>query len=47
MGLRFMHLFIQTDRYMFFATVVRDVKNKNYSDADAEKWLLGLEMVEQ
>lgn len=47
MSLRFTYLFIQTDPYMFSANVVRDVRDKTYGDADAEKWLMGLEMVEQ
>lgn len=47
MGLRFIYLFIQTDQYMFSVNVVRDMSNKDYSDADAEKWLTGLKMVEQ
>lgn len=47
MGLRFMYLFIQTDGYMFSALVCRNVDDSQYSDADAEKWLMGLEFVEQ
>ena len=40
-------LFIQTDGYMFSVHVVREAKSKQYSDADVEKWLMGVEMVEQ
>ena len=39
-------LFIQTDTFMFSVEVIRDAKGK-YSEADAEKWLMNLEMVKQ
>ncbi len=46
-GLRHTWLFIQTDGHMFSVNVARGVKDKKYSDADVETWLMNLEMVEQ
>ena len=47
MGLSNTILFIQTDDFMFYAQVNRVAKDKKYSEADAAKWLMQLNMVEQ
>ena len=47
MGLSNTILFIQTDNFMFYAQVNRVTKDKQYSEADAAKWLMQLNMVEQ
>ncbi|MCL2123175.1 MAG: hypothetical protein FWH34_03700 [Desulfovibrionaceae bacterium] len=40
-------LFIQTDQYMFVVGVFKDTRDKKYTAADIEKWLMNLKMVEQ
>ena len=47
MGLSNTILFIKTDAFMFYAQVNRVTKDKQYSEADAVKWLMQLNMVEQ
>jgi hypothetical protein len=47
MGLNHAILFIQTDEYMFSVSVNRSTKDKKYGEADVEKWLMNLKMVEQ
>ena len=47
MGLSHTVLFIQTDPYLFSVSVNRLTKDKKYGEADVEKWLMDLELVEQ
>lgn len=47
MGLSHTILFIQTAPYMFSVNVTRAAADKDYGEADVEKWLMSLKMVEQ